>query len=88
MKVYTSIAQYSGDMSISQNLFLTEKEALEDCKKQFDASVKEGEENGDMEDYDWCSKTNSGHILWADGDASYFEMQEIELPDGFHFKAV
>ncbi len=45
MKIYASIAHHSIDMSISQNLFLTEKDALEDCKKRFDESVEEGEEN-------------------------------------------
>ncbi len=78
-KLYTSIASYTGDASINQNIFGTKKDAADDCLRAFERAVAEGEKNDDLETWEWNEDCNCGRIDWTDGNQSFFEVNEANF---------
>ncbi len=78
-KLYASVAVYTGDFSINQNIFGSEEDAISDCKKAFERSVAEGLKNGDTETWEWNEHASCGRIDWTSGDQSFFEVNEANF---------
>ena len=82
--LYASTAIYTGDGSINTILFKTREDAVADCKAQFEKSLAEGKENGDLDEdmpSKWSDDEEYGVVYWIGGDSSTFEVKDLTIKE-------
>lgn len=82
--LYASTALYTGDHSINSILFKTREDAVADCKAQFEKSLAEGKENGDLDENmcsEWIDSADYGTVYWSNGDFSIFEVKDLTVKE-------
>lgn len=82
--LYASTALYTGDGSINTILFKTREDAVADCKAQFEKSLAEGRENGDVDEdmpSKWSDDEEYGVVYWIGGDSSTFAIQDLTVKE-------
>ena len=80
--LYASTALYTGDDSINSILFKTREDAVADWKAQFERSLTEGKENGDLDEdmpSRWSDEEECGIVYWIGGDNSTFEVKDLTV---------
>lgn len=80
--MFASVAIYTGDGSVNAVLFDTEEAAKTDCKKQFENSLSEGIQSGDIDpnmESVWHDDEMYGAVYWDDMNTSTFEVKEFTL---------